>query len=251
MKHSITFIISIMSCLCCLQAQDTIYATTVVSHEKLDMRYEKLVAIPTLGIFDVVGNELRDVSGQSSAILTFPDWMVIDDIVWTGKEFIVKSYNRLYKMDDLSKSLHSFDDTTFMVFPRDEKSVYLALRHGNSSSIFLFYTKFKTMKRLVSVPGWVVAVAGADKATMVVTDEAAWIFTKDRCVPYMNFNFIINDAVLTNKGLVCASDKNLILVTGPEKYEILARGNFDRVLYDTDNLYLVTGEGDMLKIKKW
>ena len=245
----ICFLLAVVFSFGTLRAQDTIYATTIVNHNDLDLRYENLVVMPTMGVYLAVENRLESLSDRKASSFMFPEGMVVDDLVWVDTDFVVKSYNNLYWMRDLSKPLQSFDDASFQIFPRDQKSIYIVLHHGDNSSLFVFNVKVKGMKRLVTVPGWVVSVTGNEKATMIVTEMAAWMFADGRCVPYMSFWPMARSAVMTNKGLVCVTDDELLLVTAPYKYEVLSKGDFEQVLYDHRNVYVVTGDGDLLKIE--
>lgn len=245
----ICFLLAVVFSFGTLRAQDTIYATTIVNHNDLDLRYENLVVMPTMGVYLADENRLESLSDRKASSFMFPEGMVVDDLVWVDTDFVVKSYNNLYWMRDLSKPLQSFDDASFLVFPRDEKSIYIVLHHGDNSSLFFFNVKVKGMKRLVTVPGWVVSVAGNEKATMIVTEMAAWMFADGKCVPYMSFWPMARSAVMTNKGLVCVTDDELLLMLAPYKYDILEKGKFEKVLYDHRNIYVVTGDGDLLKIE--
>lgn len=251
MNKHILIIISVIVAIHNLCAQDTLYTKTIVKHADLDMRYERMVAMPTMGPYVIDGNKLVSLLSDNGSTITFPDGLPLDDLVWIEKDFIVKAYNALYWLGDMSKPIRAFDDTTFLVFPRDTNSLYLVLRHEDMSSVFLFNIKLKAMKRLVTVPGWIVTLSGSKDATMIVTEQSAWLFTDKGCDTYMNFWAPLRDAVMTTHGLVCTTDHYLFLLTAPFQYKILAKGSFDKLLYDMKDLYIVTGEGDLLKVERW
>ncbi len=231
-------------------AQDTSFLDIVTTHEILDLSNVDLVSIPTKGPYMLTGNSLTSLREENEiGELVFPDSMMVDDIVWTGKEFIVKSSYELYTLDNLDAPLMDFDVVDYEIYPLDERRLYAVSYQGDTSNLFLLNLKVKRAKRLLTIGEEIIYVSHLGEATMVVTAENIYLFDDKgkKCIRYLAFWAPVHTAVMTHKGLFFATDNEICLLTDINQFLLLFEARTKELLYDGQYLFIQLKEGDLLR----
>lgn len=232
----------------CLFAQDTSFLSVVTTHQELDLSDVDLVAIPTKGPYMLVGNQLSSLTEESDlADLVLPDTVVIDNIIWTGNGFVIKSGYEIYLLDNISEPLMDFDTPDFDIYPLDEKRIYIVSHQQDTSLLFLANLKVKRAKRLLTLGEQIVDVSQLGEATMVATTDNIYLFNDKKCTRYLNMWTPLRSAVMTDKGLVFATDNEICLLTGINQFLMLFEAQTKNLLYDSRYLYIQLKEGDLLQ----
>ena len=235
--------------ICVAKAQEDSIVTVMTYHEDINLTDVGVVALPTMGPFMMAGNKLMSLDDNDSiSNIYFADIQPIDDVIWTDDKFVLKSANALYNSNELDKPAMVFDDDAFSIYPYDKNYVYINIYHNDSSFIFIGNLNFGKIKRMVTIPEYVLYIYKADKSTIIVTESSIYMFEENTCSRLMNFGMSIRDAVMTSKGLLFATSDQLFILTGAYQYHVLAEGKFHKLLYDWKYVYLVTAEGDLLRL---
>ena len=233
-----------------LMAQEN-YMTVITTKDNLDLTNINLATIPGMGIFMLAGNQMFPLSDNDTIFsLTFPDYIYIDDIFWSGNDFVVKSGFDVYKMDDYSNPALSFDSENYSIFPWDSTRVFIAIQHSDSCSLFLGSLKFGRVKRLLTIKEHIIYVYAIGTDTFVVTTENIYLFDdkNKKCVRMLNFWAPVHTAVMTNKGLLFATDEEICRLRDIDIYATLFEGSCLKLLYDYKYLYILTSDYDLYGI---
>jgi len=231
------------------KGQEKEILTIVTTHEELNLDSIGLLAVPLQGPFMIGGNRLVSlVEGSQTEAFVFPDSMMVDDMIWTGKDFIVKSGRGLYMQDDLVVPLMEFDSSDFTIFPCDENQFFIVQPLSDSTStIFMASLKFKRVKKLLTLKDSVIHIARLKGLTLITTSRSIYLFTENRCERYLKAWAPIRLATQTSMGLVFATDDEICLLTGKELFVVLFEGYCRQLLYDERFLYILTEKGDMVR----
>lgn len=225
----------------------------ITTKDEIDLTDVGLTTIPSMGIFMLAGNQMFPLSEEDTILsLTFPDYMYIDDIFWSDYDFdfVVKSGFDVYKMDDYSEPALSFDSENYSIFPWDSARVFIAIQHSDSSSLFFGSLKFGRVKRLLTIKEHIIYVYAIGTDTFVVTTENIYLFDdkNKKCVRMLNFWAPVHTAVMTNKGLLFATDEEICLLKDIDTFATLFEGSCLKLLYDYKYLYILTSDYDLYSI---
>lgn len=235
--------------ICVAKAQEDSAVIVIIYHEDVNLTDVGVVALPTMGPFMIAENKLMSLDFDNSiSNIYFGDIYPIDDVIWAEDKFVLKSLNALYDANDLDEPAMLFDGENFSIYPYDEDFVYINIYHNDSSFIFIGNLNFGKIKRMVTIPEYVVYIYKADKSTIIVTESSIYMFEEDTCSRLMNFGMPIREAVMTSSGLLFATAGQLFILTGVYQYDVLAEGRFRKLLYDMKYVYLVTEAGDLLRL---
>lgn len=247
MKHFL-FILVAITLLTKTYAQDTSFLQVVTTHDEIDLSDIDLVAIPTKGPYILAGNQLSSLMENSDlADIVFPDSIVIDDIVWSGNSFIVKSGYAIYSLDNISVPLMDFDTPDFDIYPLDDRRIYIVSHQGSTCHLFLANLKVKRAKRLFTTKENIVDVSQLGVATIVTTEDNIYLFNDKECIRYLNLWAPIKTAVMTDRGLAFATDNEICLLMGVDKFLLLFEAQTKELLCDSKHLYIQLKEGDLLR----
>ena len=247
-KNFVTLLFLVVN-ICAAKAQEDSVVTVMTHHEDINLTDVGVVALPTMGPFMIAENKLMSLDFDNSiSNIYFGDLYPIDDVIWSEDKFVLKSLNALYDSNDLDKPAMVFYDETFSIYPYDKNNVYINIYHNDSSFIFIGNLNFGKIKRMVTIPEYVVYIYKADKSSIIVTESSIYMFEEDTCSRLMNFGMPIRDAVMTSKGLLFATSDQLFILTGVYQYDVLAEGKFCKLLYDWKYVYLITADGDLLRL---
>lgn len=246
--HRNLFIITLLLLLVKSYAQESDFLSIVTTNDELDLSEISLVTIPTQGPFMLVGNKVVSLAEDSeTSIIDFPEDMYIEDMIWTGSDFAIKSRHEVYMLNDIETPVFVFEEEDFQIFPWDEQRVFIVYHKEDKDNVFLGSLKHKRVKRLVSFDEKVVYVAPIGDATLIVTTKNIYMFTDKECVRYMNFWSPVHTATLTDKGLFFATQDEICILTGIDSFILLFDGSCRQLYYDQKNLYILTKESDLLK----
>ena len=232
----------------CSYAQDTSFLQVVTTHDEIDLSDIDLVAIPTKGPYILAGNQLSSLMENSDlADIVFPDSIVIDDIVWSGNSFIIKSGYEIYSLDNISEPLMDFDTPDFDIYPLDDKRIYIVSHQDSHCHLFLANLKVKRAKRLLTIKENIINVSQLGVATIVTTENNIYLFNDKECTRYLNLWAPIKTAVMTDRGLAFATDNEICLLMGVDKFLLLFEAQTKELLCDSKHLYIQLKEGDLLR----
>lgn len=248
MKKAIILSVLAMLHFQCLFAQDTSFLKIITTHNEIDLSDIDIVTIPTKGPYMLAGNQLSSLTEESDlADMVFPDSIIIDNVIWTGSDLVIKSGCEIYSLDNISEPLMDFDTPDFEIYPLDEKRIYIVSHKNDTSLLFLANLKVKRAKRLLTIGETLKYVSQIGEATMVVTSGNIYMFNDKKCTRYLNLWSPVHSAVMTNIGLAFATDNEICLLTGVDQFLILFEAQTKSLLYDSRYLYIQLKEGDLLQ----
>lgn len=231
-------------------SQESEFLTVVNSNDELDLTDITLVTIPTQGPYMLVGNKIVSLEedGETSSII-LPEELYIEDMIWTGEDFAIRSRHEIYMLNNIETPAFLFEEEEFRIFPWDEKRIFIVYRDEAKDHVYWGSLKHNNkVKRMISFDEDVVYLAPApDDATLIVTTENAYLFTKEECIKYMSFWSPVRTAVMTSKGLFFATDEEICVLTGVDSFILLFDGGCRQLLFDGIDLYILTEDYDLLK----
>lgn len=231
-------------------SQDTSFMSVITLHEDLDLSEVDLVTIPAHGPYMLTGSMLSSLTEDGEMPeLVFPNNMMVDDFIWTGKDFIVKSGYEIYRLDNLGAPLMDFDIADYEIYPLDERRIYAVSHQGDSSNLFLLNLKVKRAKHLLTIGEEIIYVSQLGEATMVVTAENIYLFNdkEKKCARYLKFWAPVYTAVMTHQGLMFATNNEICLLTGINQFLLMFETRTKKLLYDSNHLFIQLKEGDLLQ----
>ncbi|MBR6844430.1 MAG: hypothetical protein IKM79_04950 [Bacteroidales bacterium] len=181
--------------------------------------------------------------------MVLPESMMVDDFIWTDSTFIVRSGYAIYTLDRINEPLMVFDSYDYDIFPKDKNHLYIVSHQGDSSLLFLANLKVKRAKRLLKVGEEIVCVSALGESTIVVTSENIYLFKGKECTRCLNMWAPLRTAVMIDRGLVFATDNEICLLTGVDKFMLMFEAKTKKLLYDGLYLYIQLTEGDLVRVK--
>ena len=231
---------------CVAYSQEDSLLRQVSSHEELDLREVGLLAMPSQGVFMKVGNVLVSVDdGIEMARISFPDSIYVDEMIWTGEDMLLKAGYEVYLWSNLDEPRMEFDTEDYEVFPWNEKKIFIVCHTIDSSLLYAGYIKHRKVKPLLKMGEDIICVSAIGEATLVVTTENVYLFTKEECKRYLNFWAPVHSAVMTSRGLVFATEDMVCLLVGEGTFLPLFEAKTRQLLYDYKELYLLLDNGDL------
>lgn len=232
-------------------AQDTVsndILTVVTSHDELDFSDVDLIAIPTHGPYMLTKSGLSSLIGDDEILeMIFPDDMTVDNVIWTGDDFVIKSGRELFMLAKLSESVIDFDIADYEIYPKDLRRIYVVSHQDSTSSLFLSNLKVHRAKRLLTIPENIIYVAPLGDATIVVTSGNIYMFNDEGCIRYLNGWSPIRTAVMTDYGLMFATENEVCLLAGVDRFALLFEAQARKLLYDSRYLYILLSAGDLVR----
>lgn len=244
--YLIIFMLTFLSCFC--YSQEAVFLSIISTKDELDLTDISLVAIPTQGPFMLAGNELHSlVEDNETTAIVFPEEMYVEDVIWTGEDFAIKSRHEVYMLSNVEEPVFVFEEEDFKIFPWNEENIFIVYHAEGKDLVFRASLKHKRVKRLISLDEKVVYVTSMKDATLITTTENIYLFTKNECVRYMNLWSSVRTAIMTNKGLFFATDQETCILIGVDSFVLLFDAGCRQLLFDGSDLYLLTESFDLLK----
>ena len=242
------FIVFFLACVN-LYSQDNDFVKLIVSKDDINLSNANVAVVPSIGVCALFGNKVFPLSNDKTILsMTFPDYIYIDDMFWSGYDFIVKSMSDVYFMSDCSAPIMTFDTDEYSIFPWDSTRIFITIHHGDSSSLFLGSLLFGKAKRLLTINEHIIYVSASGDDTFVVTTESIYLFNKEKCERYFNFWSPVHTAVMTRLGLMFATDEEICLLKDIDTFATLFEGSCLKLLYDYKYLYILTSDYDLYSI---
>lgn len=232
-----------------IYAQENDFVKLVSSGVDINLADVNITTFPGLGIYMLAGNQMFPLSEEDTILsLTFPDYMYIDDILWSGNDFIVKSLFDVYRMEDYSEPAMTFDGEFYSIYPWDTAKIFITIQHSDSSSLFYGFLENGHVSKLLTINEHIIYVTAIGDDTFVVTTENIYLFDKKECIRCLNFWAPVHTAVMTNKGLLFATDEEICLLKDIDTFATLFEGSCLKLLYDYKYLYILTSDYDLYGI---
>lgn len=225
--------------------EDTLFRQ-VSSHEELDLREVGLLAIPTQGVFIMEGNRLSTIdAGNNLSDVTFTKNIYVNNIIWSGEDFIVRSGNEIFLLNDFEEPLMVFETTNYEIFANNSEKIYVVSHSEDTSILFVGEINQEKVCRLLKIGEYILQVSALKEGTMVVTTENVYLFTEKECKRYLNFWAPVHSAVMTSRGLVFATEDMVCLLAGEGMFVPLFEAKTRQLLYDYKELFLLLDNGDL------
>lgn len=229
-------------------SQESRTLSVVTTKDEVDLTDITLITIPTQGPFMLSGNEVHSlIENNKTSTIFFPKEMYIEDMVWTGADFAIKSRHEIYMLNDVETPVFVFEEEEFKIFPWNEQKVFIVYHGEGKDIVYYGNLKHKKTKRLITFDEEVVYVTALGEATMIVTSKNVYLFTEEECIKYINFWTPVNTAVMTSKGLFFATQGEICLLTGIDTFILLFDSGCKQLLYDYKDLYILTNGSDLVK----
>lgn len=229
-------------------SQESGILSVITTKDEVDLTDITLVTIPTQGPFMLAGNEMLSLDDNNKATsIAFPEEMYIEDIIWTGADFAIKSRNEIYMLNDVETPIFVFGEEEFKIFPWDDQRIFIVYHEEGQDIVYYGNLMHKRTKRLIAFDEEVVYITALGDETMIVTTTNIYLFTKEECVRFMNFWTPVHTAVMTSKGLFFATEGETCLLTGVDNFILLFDSGCKQLLYDSKDLYILTNNSDLVK----
>lgn len=232
-----------------IYAQENDFVKLVSSGVDINLADVNITTFPGLGIYMLAGNQLYPLAeGDTISSITFPENMFVDDVIWSGNDWVVKSRFEVYKMENYSEPAMTFNGESYSIYPWDSVRIFITIQHTDSSSLFLGRLDIGVVSRLLTLKEHIIYVVAVSKGTFVVTTENIYLFEDKKCVRMLNFWAPVHTAVMTKLGLMFATDEEICLLKDIDTFATLFEESCLKLLYDYKYLYILTSDYDLYSI---
>ena len=224
------------------------FIKVVCQPNEYNLTDNNIMTIPFNGIFIKVDNQLLSLcETQKIDNITLGDGCSVDDVVWSGKDLLFKSGNKILSMNKDFSPIAVLPLDSFMVYGLDSLNVLIAREIADTS--FVFSYNFKTHKALpfYRIEEKIVNIFVFKNGNIFVTNNNIYIANKQNIQKYLGYYEPILSAVYTHKGLIFASKNSVCRLTGMGVVEPLSNEGALKLLYDGISLFILTNEGALLE----
>lgn len=224
----------------------------IVRHDELPIDSLALFVLPKYGLVGVWADSMIVLKDAKHNKVAWTNGEFYSYVIPCGGKLIGKCNQSLYVInEEQSDKLVDFSRQDFSLFNYDDNSLFVLYGTYDVSTILLLDVSNKSYSEILRIPYniWSVASNGELIFTLVENE----IFAIDLYgTPKKIFSSEdeVNDMVMTNDGLIIATDKNILRISGSQDNGIFYDKGAKRLWAEDDNLYVQNMEDDILYFKK-
>lgn len=249
MRYSLLLII-LWGCLFRMSSQA--FLREIVSPDTLDISNMPLVGVPSLGVFLPAQGQafsLDTMRTSQTKVLAFPDSLSVDELIWNGEGFTLKSGSRIYTLvNGELNPLFNFDTDLYHIYSADHDRFYLTINMENLSSVYLCGISDKSVSLLLSVPLLITGIVGDGSVFYMAADEAIYSVSRDRMDKVFGFYEPIRSISLGDRGIFFATDNQVGLFVQKNEYQPIFMRGCRQIVADQNMLYMKLLDGTLLAL---
>lgn len=143
-----------------------------------------------------------------------------------------------------------FDTDQFSIFPKDGESIYAVCWYENISSIIKIDVDKREYNEISRLPLGVLTIAANEKLTLALVENDVFLIDSEgRPQKFFKTSEYINDIVMTDDGLLVATDSYIILARNAREQRIFLNEGAKRLWCDDKNIYYQSMKNDLYLIE--
>lgn len=143
-----------------------------------------------------------------------------------------------------------FDTNQFSIFPKDENSIYVVCWYDDFSSIIRIDVDKREYSEIARLPLTVLAIAANENMTLaLVENDVFMIDNEGKSHKFFKTGEYVNDIVMSEKGLLVATDAHIIMAKNAREQSILLNEGAKRLWCDGKDIYFQAMNNDLCLIE--
>lgn len=223
----------------------------LVSHEELEIDSLCPFVLPQYGLVSLLGDSLIVLKDAKLRSIAWLGGCESSYAVTCGERLIGKRGNRLNIIKNtVPEKLLDFDTDQFSIFPKDEESIYAVCWYENISSIIKIDVDKRGYNEISRLPLGVLTIAANENLTLaLVENDVFMIDSEGKPQKFFKTSEYINDIVMTEDGLLVATDSHIILARNAKEQRILLNEGAKRLWCDGKDIYFQAMNNDLCIIE--
>ena len=223
----------------------------LVSHEELELDSICPFVLPQYGLVALSGDSLILLKDDELRSIAWKEGCESSYVVVCGDKLIGKNGKRLNIIKDArSEKLLEFDTNQYSIFLGDSTSIYAVCWYENISSVIKVDVCKKEYNEIARLPLAVLNIAANEYMTLALVENDVFLIEKEgKPLKFFKADDYINDIVMTEKGLVVATDANIILAKNAHEQSIFLKEGAKRLWSDGKDIYFQNMNNDLYLIE--
>ncbi|WP_417096416.1 hypothetical protein [Leyella stercorea] len=220
----------------------------VCQPNEYNLTAENIVTIPFNGVFVKVDNQLLSLCEHTKIDnIILEDGCHVDDVVWSGKDLLIKSGNKLLSMNKDFRPIAVLPLDSFMMYGLDSLSILISREVADTSFVFTYNLKTRKALPFYKIEEKIVNIFVFGNDNIFITYKNIYISNKRNIWKNLGYYEPILSAVYTRKGLIFASRNSVCRLTEMGVVEPLSSEGALKLLYDGINLFILANDGALLE----
>lgn len=223
----------------------------LVSHEELELDSLCPFVLPQYGLVSLLGDSLIVLKDAELRSIAWLEGCENSYALICGDRLTGKRGNRLNIIkNSVSEKLLEFDTDQFSIFPKDGESIYAVCWYENISSIIKIDVDKREYNEISRLPLGVLTIAANEKLTLALVENDVFLIDSEgRPQKFFKTSEYINDIVMTDDGLLVATDSYIILARNAREQRIFLNEGAKRLWCDDKNIYYQSMKNDLYLIE--
>lgn len=211
----------------------------LVSHEELELDSICPFVLPQYGLVALSGDSLILLKDDELRSVAWIEGCESSYVVVCGDKLIGKKGKGLNIIKDAcSEKLLEFDTNQYSIFPGDSTSIYAVCWYENISSVIKVDVCKKEYNEIARLPLAVLNIAANENMTLALVENDVFLIEKEgKPLKFFKADDYINDIVMTEKGLLVATDANIILARNAHEQSLFLKEGAKRLWSDGKDIY--------------
>lgn len=223
----------------------------LVSHEELEIDSLCPFVLPQYGLVSLLGDSLIVLKDAELRSIAWLEGCESSYVVICGDRLIGKCGNRLIIIkNEGSEKLLEFDTDQFSIFPKDRESIYAVCWYDNISSIIKIDVNKREYNEISRLPLGVLTIAANEDLTLALVENDVFLIDGEgNPQKFFKTSEYINDIIMTEDGLLVATDSHIILVKNVKEQRILLNEGAKILWCDDKDIYFQSMKNDLILIE--
>lgn len=229
----------------------TLKPILLISHEELELDSLCPFVLPQYGLVSLLGDSLIMLKDNELNSIAWKEGCESSYVVVCGDRLIGKCGNKLNIVKTTgSEKLLEFDTDQFSIFPKDEKSIYAVCWYENISSIIRIDVDKREYSEIARLPLVVLTIAANDNLTLALVENDVFVIDNEgKPQKLFKTSEYVNDIVMSEKGLLVATDTHIILAKNAREQSILLNEGAKRLWCGGNDVYFQSMDNDLYLIE--
>lgn len=223
----------------------------LVSHEELELDSLCPFVLPQYGLVALSSDSLIMLKDGNLQSIAWIKGCESSYVIVCGDKLIGKNGKRLNIIkSSKSEKLLEFDTNQFSIFPKDEKSFYAVCWYDDFSSIIRIDVDKSEYSEIARLPLAVLAIAANENMMLVLVENDVYLIDNDgKPQKFFKTDECINDVVMSEEGLLVATDTNIVLAKNAREQQVLLDEGAKRLWCDGKDIYYQSMNNDLYLIE--
>lgn len=225
--------------------------TLLVSHEEIELDSLCPFVLPQYGLVSLLGDSLIVMKDAELRSIAWINGCESSYAVACGDRLIGKRGNVLNIVKAIgAEKLLEFDTDQFSIFPKDDKSIYAVCWYENISSIIRIDVDKSEYSEIARLPLAVLAIAANENMTLALVENDVYLIDNEgKPQKFFKTDECINDIVMSEEGLLVATDTNIVLAKNACEQRVLLDEGAKRLWCEGKDIYFQSMNNDLYLIE--